>query len=78
MSALSDMFGGATSSPAHGAYRAHDGSLVMESITIVYSYCTSEQAEKHMSSVMELCDKLKKDMRQECITLEYNGQIAFI
>lgn len=78
MAALSDMFGGATSTPAQGAYRAHDGSLVMEKIDIVYSYCTSEQAEQHMGAVMALCDKLKTVMRQECITLEYNGQVAFI
>jgi hypothetical protein len=78
MAALSDMFGGATSTPASGAYRTTDGSLVTEAITIVYAYCTSEQAEKHMPAVMALCDKLKNDMSQECITLEYNNQIAFI
>ena len=78
MNRLSDMFGGATSTPAQGAWRAENGELVTEGITIVYSYCTSEQAALHMPSVMALCDKMKKDMSQECITLEYNGQIAFI
>lgn len=75
---LSDMFGGATSTPAKGGWKAATGELIIEDVTIVYSYCTPEQASEHFERIIALCKQIKRAMRQEAITLEYNNRIAFI
>ena len=75
---LSILFGGATSTPARGAWVTESGETVIEKIDIVYSYCTSEQANSHFNKVIEICEYLKKELSQEAITLEYNGQVKFI
>lgn len=78
MKNLSVLFGGATATPAFGAWVCENGDLVTEKVTIVYSYCTSDQADAHFAKVVEICEDLKKEMGQEAITLEYNGQVKFI
>ena len=75
---LSRIFGGATTTPARGAWICDDGETVLEKIDIVYSFCTSEQAAEIFDAVIEICENLKKEMNQEAITLEYNGQVKFI
>ena len=40
---LSEMFGGATTTPAVGGWVSASGALVVEHVDIVYSFCTSEQ-----------------------------------
>ena len=78
MKSLSVLFGGSTATPAFGAWVCEDGNLVTEKVTIVYSYCTSDQATEHIDKVVKICEDLKKEMNQEAITLEYNGQVKFI
>lgn len=75
---LSLLFGGATASDAVGGWVANDGQTVIEKIKIVYSYCTSEQLKDNIDSILEICENLKKEMLQEAITLEINGQVKFI
>lgn len=75
---LSPLFGGATASDAVGGWVANDGQTVIEKIKIVYSYCTSEQLKENIDTILEICENLKKEMLQEAITLEINGQVKFI
>lgn len=75
---LSQSFGGATASPVNGYWVADDGSLVKEKTVAVYAYCSTEQAEIYLDSVVEMCVALKKEMNQEAIALEYNGNMYFI
>ena len=75
---LSTCFGGATASPVRGYYVADDGRLVAERTTMVFAFCTTEDADRHMDAVVELCAALREEMRQECIALEYNGGMYFI
>lgn len=75
---MSELFGGATSTPAKGGWKAASGELIIEDVTIVYSYCTPEQASEHFERVIQICKQVKHAMQQEAITLEYNNQIAFI
>lgn len=78
MASMSELFGGATSTPAKGGWKSAQGELILEDITIVYSYCTPERANEHMENVISLCEHIKHEMQQEAVTLEYNNQIAFI
>lgn len=75
---LACCFGGSTCTPAKGAWICEDGSVVYEDITICYAFCTSKQAEENFDKVLTLCEWLKKEMHQEAISLEYNGQLKFI
>ena len=75
---LSECFGGATASPVHGYWVAEDNSLVTENTTMVFAYCTTEQAEKYIDDVVATCVELKAEMKQEAIAIEYNGTMYFI
>lgn len=75
---LSKLFGGATASKSVGAWMSDANGLVLEDVTIVYAFCTSEQAGGHFADVYAICDKIKREMSQEAVTLEYNGQVKFV
>lgn len=75
---LADMFGGATATQAVGGWRCANGDLVIEKTTIVYSFCSSEQLREHFADVYAICERLKKEMQQEAVTLEINGQVKFV
>lgn len=75
---LSTLFGGATSQNASGSWYSNDlDCLVIEDITIVYSFSDNLDNEK-IDTVLGLCEWLKMEMSQECISLEINGKLYFI
>lgn len=71
---LSVMFGGATATKARGAYMSNDGALIMEDITVCYSYC--EEYDK--SALVDICRDLKTVFMQEAVSLEINNTLEFI
>lgn len=75
---LSNLFGGATATEAVGGWVAEDGQTIIEHVTIVYSFCTSEQLQEHFDEVYAICDDIKVSMGQEAVTLEINGQVKFV
>lgn len=78
MTELSKLFGDATASKSVGGWMSQAHGLILEDVTIVYAYCTSEQAASHFEDVFAICEKIKHDMNQEAVTLEYNGQVKFV
>jgi hypothetical protein len=75
---FSGYFGGATSYKAIGAWQSKDAGLVKEKITIVEAYATSEQIEKHIDKVIAFCEFIKKSLKQEAVSLEYDNKLYFI
>lgn len=75
---LSTLFGGATASDAVGGWVAENGQTVIEKVKIVYSFCTSEMLKQHIDNILQICEDLKREMSQEAITLEINGQVKFV
>lgn len=75
---LAKMFGGATASRAVGGWVSASGETVIEDVTIVYSFCTSEQLHERFEDVYAICERIKREMSQEAVTLEVNGQVSFI
>ena len=75
---LSTIFGGATASNAFGGWVAQNGEVVTEKVTIVYSFCSSEQLQTNIDTIYGICMDLKTSMKQEAITLEINGQVKFV
>ena len=78
MESFSNWFGGCTSTPAVGGWVSNSGALVVENVTIAYAFCTPESFGKHFEEVMQLATEIRDEMKQEAVTLEYNGQIKFV
>lgn len=72
---LHKLFGGATAIPAIGSYESEHGEVV-ENVTLVFSFA-EELTEEVEARILNLCDWLKDEMRQECIALEVDGQMYF-
>jgi hypothetical protein len=75
---LSTWFGGATATPTIGGWVSAAGEVVVENVSIVYSFCTTEDLQKYAADIIALCESIKHDMRQEAVTLEINGQVKFV
>lgn len=78
MTKFSEWFGGCTSTPAVGGWVSNSGALVVESVTIVYAFCTPESFGEHFEEVYTLATEIRDEMKQEAVTLEYNGQVKFV
>ena len=75
---LSTWFGGATATPAIGGWVSAAGEVVVENVSIVYAFCTTEQLQEHATDIIALCESIKHEMGQEAVTLEINGQVKFV
>ena len=77
MEELSKLFGGATAYDALGSWLSDDVGLVTENVKLVYSF-TDELDNQKLEKVVELCEWIKREMSQECVSLEVNGQLYFV
>lgn len=75
---MSLLFGGATSYKCTGGWVAENGEIVTERVNIVYSFCDKKSLNNNLANVINICQQIKKDMKQEAVTLEINGKAAFI
>lgn len=71
-------FGGATASKAVGNWLVAPNELVKEDITLVLSYTTQDQLEKSINKVIEFCQKMKLDLRQQAIAIEVNNKLYLV
>lgn len=62
---LSSLFGGATATQAVGGWVSESGETILERVTIVYSFCTSEQLREHFEDVYAIAQRIKEEMTQE-------------
>ncbi len=76
--ALSGWFGGATSTPALGYWLSPAAGLVAENTTVVFAYTSDADLAAHCDELVGLCDDLKREMGQEAVALEINGDMYFI
>lgn len=70
--------GGATSTDAAGYWLSNSAGLVREKSTMIFAYCSEADLEKHIDHVVEYCEKLKAELKQDAIALELNGKMYFI
>ena len=75
---MSLLFGGATSYECVGGWVADNGDIVTEQVNIVYSFCDKKSLNNNLANVINICQQIKKEMKQEAVTLEINGKAAFI
>ena len=77
-SLLSSLFGGATASQTLGYWNSPSVGLVKEKSTTVFSYCKESDLNTNIDKVIDLCEELKNEMKQDAIALEINGEMYFI
>ena len=75
---LSNLFGGATATPAIGYWMSDAAGLVEEKTTIVYAYAAGEDLERKLDTVINFCADMRGDLRQEAVSLEIDGSLYFI
>lgn len=75
---FSKLFGGATSYQAMGAWSAKTGGLVTENVKIVEAFATTDAIKDGMKHVVAFAEKMKAEMRQEAVALQYQNQLFFI
>lgn len=75
---LSELFGGATSSKAQGAWVDGQGKLITETITIVKSFTDSADLARKRPLIYALARELKSELKQELLSLEFNEGLELI
>ena len=75
---LAGFFGGATSTDAAGYWLSPSAGLVREKSTMIFAYCSEADLDKYIDNVVEYCEKLKNELKQDAIALELNGKMYFI
>lgn len=74
---LGGLYGGATAVEARGAWVASDGTLVIETVTVVTSYTDKRDVAK-ARIVKRYCEQLRERLGQEAIAVEVNGKLYFV
>lgn len=75
---LSECFGGATSTEALGCWVSDTAGLVKENTTMVFAYAGEDDLKKNLDKVIDFCQDLKTEMKQDAVALELNGEMFFI
>ena len=78
LSLLSDCFGGATSTKALGAWVSSKGDLIKEDVNLVFAYAQEKQLEENIERIYDFCLDMKKQLEQEAIALEVNGNLYLL
>lgn len=74
---LSSLYGGATSQENIGYWVSGTGKLVTEKIITVYAYA-SKLSDSDVGRVVEFCETLKRELKQEVISLEIDNKLYFV
>ena len=76
--ALSGLFGGATISPASGAWVSDSFGLIREAVNIVYSFTSPEALDRCGAEILAIVQRVKQEIRQECVSCEINGALYLV
>lgn len=75
---LSNCFGGATSTEALGYWTSPTMGLVKEKSIMVFAYCSDADLQDKIETVIDFCEHMKKELSQDAIAIEINGDMYFI
>lgn len=75
---LSESFGGATSCEALGYWVSPSAGLVKERSTMVFAYCSDKDLQDKIENVIDFCEAMKEELKQDAVALELNGEMYFI
>lgn len=75
---LSNLFGGATSCETLGYWTSPTAGLIKEHTTQVFAYCSDKDLQEHAEKVIDFCENMKSELKQDAIAIEINGEMYFI
>lgn len=75
---LSNSFGGATSTEALGYWMSPTVGLVKEKSIMIFAYASDSDLSDNLDKVIEWCEIMRDELKQDCIALELNGEMYFI
>lgn len=75
---FSDLFGGCTACDVSGYWITQEKKLVKEKPVVVYAYTTEEKAREAEEKIIDFVQQMKREMQQECISVEYNNRLYFV
>jgi hypothetical protein len=78
LSFLGNLFGGATSSNAEGAWRSEESGLVTEQVTIVRTFVSQKALDIHLDDVLSFAAELKRNMKQEAVAISVDHQLILV
>ncbi len=78
LSFLGNLFGGATSSNAQGAWRSEDSGLVTEQVTIVKTFVSKKTLDAYLDEVFNFASELKVSMKQEAVAVSVDNQLILV
>lgn len=78
LSFLGNLFGGATSSNAEGAWRSEESGLVTEKVTIVRTFVSKKALDTHLDDVLNFAAELKRNMNQEAVAISVDHQLILV
>ncbi len=71
---LSNLFGGCTMYESTGVWESMKRELVKENVNVCQSFTNKKTLKKNLQYVVNHCEYLKKDMKQEGISLEIGNK----
>lgn len=74
---LSALFGGATALSAHGGWVTDQGNLVVETVTVVYSFA-GDFSVSQLQAVRQLAAAIRETLGQEAVAVEIDGELFFV
>ena len=78
LSFLGNLFGGATSSNAEGAWQSEESGLVTEQVTIVRTFVSKKALNTHLDDVFSFASELKMKMKQEAVAVSVDNQLILV
>ena len=75
---LSNCFGGATSTETLGYWASPTCGLVKERSIMVFAYCSDTDLQGKIETVIDFCEAMKNELKQDAIAMEINGEMYFI
>lgn len=76
--AFSELFGGATITGAAGAWVSESLGLIREAVNIVYSFTTPETLNRNAGAILEIVERVKREMRQEAVSVEIDNALYLV
>ena len=78
LSFLGNLFGGATSSNAEGAWRSEDSGIVTEQVTIVKTFVSRKALDTYLDEVFNFASQLKVNMKQEAVAVSVDNRLILV
>lgn len=75
---LSECFNGATRTDALGYWMSPTMGLVKEKAVLVYANCKENDLQDNIDKIIDWCEEMRNELKQDAIALEINGEMYFI